>query len=109
MSPRAHDSEAGGSGSARPESEAPPAPLIDLHVASVQSELAQLTSTVRLLAESLIATQARADQREQRQEERFQFLIEQQQRQQDMFQFQMNYLYQQTSIPMPQYPLLAVP
>lgn len=56
MSPRAHDVEAGGSGSARSMIEAPEAQPTP----ASQSELSQQTTTVHLLAESLMATQARA-------------------------------------------------
>lgn len=69
MPPCAHDVEAGGSGSAPPEIEAPSAAL----AASLAThyELSQLTVTVRLLIESLIATNARAEQRDQCAEDRF--------------------------------------
>nr|CAB3489495.1 unnamed protein product [Digitaria exilis] len=68
--------EAGGSGSAPPESEGPSAaPAEPTPASTTSSELSQLTATVRLLAESLIATNARAEQREQHAEEHFQFLF----------------------------------
>nr|CAB3503796.1 unnamed protein product [Digitaria exilis] len=103
MPPRAHDAEAGESAGPS-DAPAEPAPA-----SAASSELSQLTATVRLLAESLIATNTRAEQREQRAEERFQFLVEQQRRQSEMFQFQLQYLYQATGVQPPQVPLPLVP
>lgn len=99
MSPRAHDPEAGRSGTTRTDAEvvgsglALSAPQVASLLASMHSELAQLTSTVHILTKSLIATQVHGAA-----VETYSYVS-----------VSLNYLYQQIGVPMPQYPLLVVP